>query len=104
MSDQPTLTPELIAMAVQTGMLDDSLPAFKEAINARLDIIQKRLASSLDPGDEFLVKDCLPKKWNGELVRFEKHDGIWLVCKVVHSGAPVRLRTSHVGTIFKGGL
>lgn len=104
MNDTPTLTPELIAMAIDTGMLDAALPALRESVRKRLDIIEKRKAGELNKGDEFLIKDCSPKKWNGELVRFEEHDGMWLVCTVVVTGKKLNLRTSHVGTIFPGGM
>lgn len=100
----PTLTPELIGMAIQTGMLDASLPALKAAIDSRQSILDKRAAGSLNRDDEFLIKNCSPKKWNGELVRFIEHDGMWLKCRVVRTGEPVSLRASHVGTIYPGGL
>ena len=93
------LTPELVAMAIETGMLDANLPALKNIIDVRIEILDKRAAASLNPGDQFRVKDCRPKKWEGELVTFRKHDGIWLECE--HGvGKIIRLRPSHVGTVY----
>lgn len=99
------LTPELVAMAIEAGMLDASLPALRSVIDVRLDILEKRAAASLNPGDQFIVKDCRPKKWEGRRVMFVKHDGMWLECRLVaFSGQPlgdkIRLRASHVGTVY----
>lgn len=103
MSDQQKLTPELVVMAIEAGMLDDSLLAIEASLDNRKEILSKRAAGNLDTGDRFLVTNCRPKKWNGVEVEFIKHDGIWLVCKVIYptAGMPsqVRLRSSHVGPI-----
>lgn len=95
---QNQLTPELVVMAIEAGMLDDSLQAIEATLDARKEIIQKRKAAALNKGDEFIIVNCSPKKWVGERVTFDKHDGMWLVCK--YEGRNIRLRASHVGTIM----
>jgi hypothetical protein len=103
MTDTPRLTPELVSMAIEGGMLDDSLTGLREVLNTRLDLIDRRTAASLEPGDRFYVKNCKPKKWNGVIVQFQKHDGMWLVCEAEPYGHVMRFRTSHVGTILRKG-
>lgn len=108
MTDQPTLTPELVSMAVSTGMLDGSLIALRESISARLEVLENQKRYALTPGDQFFIKDCRPKKWNGIIVTFVKNDGIWIVCTVdpavaqsIGASQTVRLRTSHVGSVIR---
>jgi hypothetical protein len=109
---QNRLTPDLVVMAVETGMLDQSLPALRDVIATRLEIIERRTASQLNVGDRFFIKDCRPKYWNDLEVEFIKYDGQWLVCKIFHDydrtmlqrrrgigNGQIRLRTSHVGDI-----
>lgn len=104
MNDTQKLTPELVSMAIESGILDDSLPALKEVLNARRDVLNARKAGSLNKGDQFNIKDCSPKKWNGVLVEFVKHEGIWLVCTVVADrNRTIRLRDCHVGTTYPKG-
>lgn len=109
MSDTPKLTPELVSMAIENGMLDASLPALRSVLNVREEVLNKRAAGNLNPGDQFTIKDCSPKKYNGVRVEFVKHDGMWLVCRVTsqyaqhHLGSSIRLRASHVGTVFPKG-
>ncbi len=103
MSEQK-LTPDLVVMAIESGMLDQSLLAIEASVAVRKEILTKRIAANLNAGDRFLIKDCRPKYWNGEEVEFIKHDGIWLVCEVLYPtqgmSRSVRLRSSHVGTIM----
>lgn len=115
----PTLTPELVVMAVQAGMLDASLPALRDVIRERQSVIAVRKAYELTPGERFIVKDVRPKKWEGLTVTFVRHEGMWLVVHLdeadarrIHNigmhltGAALRpflelkLRHSHVGTIM----
>lgn len=100
------LTPDLVVMAIETGMLDDSLPALRSVIDERLVIVQRRRAASLAKGDRFYIKDCSPKKWNDVEATFDRVDGQWLVCTIhdydaarLKASKTVRLRESHVGHI-----
>lgn len=97
------LTPELVVMAIESGMLDNSLSAIEATLDTRKEILNRRAAASLNTGDHFLIKDCRPKYWNGEEVEFLKRDGMWLKCKVLNPRIverTVRIRESHVGTIM----
>lgn len=116
MTDTPRLTPELVVMAIQAGMLDDSLPALQDVIRKRKEVVADHKAATLTPGTRFLVKDIRPKKYEGLTVTFVKYEGMWLVCHMddidtrrINNMSPsyptelfrtIKLRTSHVGTIF----
>jgi hypothetical protein len=101
---QQRLTPELVVMAIQGGMLDASLDALKDVVNLRREVLDVQAANALRKDDTFLIKDCSPKKWNGQQVRFTgERDGIWLVCVTTSGGRQIRLRKSHVGTIMSRG-
>lgn len=121
MEPQQKLTPELVIMAVQAGMLDSALPHIKEAVRLRTEVLNVTAANSLIAGDRFTITNCSPKKWNDVLVEFTgKRDGIWLVCKIVHDQdvriikkcdqylvdffREVRLRSCHVSEIQKAGV
>jgi len=122
MSEQqtPRLTPELVLMAVQHGMLDDSLDVIRTAISDRLKVIADAAATSLMPGDKFTIHNISPKKYDGLMVEFTgKREGIWLHCLLSTADASrvnnidrayveahqsfrlVKLRTTHVNVIFR---
>lgn len=105
MTDQPTsqpaLTPDLVSLAIEHGMLDSALPALADVIRSRQEVLDNQKRYSLTRGDRFIIKNCSPKKWNGQQVTFVENDGMWLVCRS-HTGSTIRLRTTHVGTILKG--
>lgn len=98
---EPGLTPELVSLAISNGMLDESLPALKEIIKSRIEVLDNKKRYSLKPGDKFIIKDCSPKKWNGQAVTFVRNDGMWLVVETDDPrGRMMRVRTGHVGTIL----
>lgn len=106
------LTPELALMAIRQGLLDDNLEQVLDEARARRDLVAARKAVHLEAGDEFYIVNISPKKLDGERVRFVKHDGQWLVCRLVSPFPPrgysreqvIKLRHSHVGTVVKGGI
>src|SRR6478735_5550219 len=87
METEKKLTPELVLMAITSGMLDDSLDALKEVIRSRKDILNVRKSASLEPGDTFITQNVRPKKWEGLIVEFVRHEGIWLVCRLNEADA-----------------
>jgi len=112
------LTPDLVVMAIQGGMMDDALTFIEDAVRSRREVKAVNVAGSLLPGDRFLVTNCSPKKWNGVEVEFTgKREGIWLVTRIVHDLDVMRLhncseqyitffreqkfRTSHVGVLTR---
>jgi hypothetical protein len=113
------LTPELVLMAINGGLLDPALDNIKEAIRIRREVIAKNKAGSMIPGDRFFIKDCSPKKWNGIEVTYKSRDGMWLVCDITHPGdarslnryglpgdvpqafREIKLRETHVGTFTR---
>jgi hypothetical protein len=112
------LTPELVAVAINGGMLDASLDALRECIRTRQEVIAKNKAGSMLPGDRFLTQNISPRKWEGVEVEWTgRRDGrVWLVCEIVHDQdarkvqnyslpgevpvlfKQVKLRESHIGT------
>ena len=119
----PTLTPQLVVMAIESGMLDDSIDAIQAVLSARKDTVRQRKADHLVPGDQFIVVNVRPKKWEGLTVTFKRREGIWLVvdlsiedaCRLHNADRAyveaagsifreVKLRNSHVGTVVSGGL
>lgn len=109
MNDNLTkLTPELVSMAISSGMLDESLGAFEEVFRRRRELLAKEKAHALLPGTQFLATNITPKKLSGIEFRFLGWDGKWLRCEFVNSferpanRARVQLfRELHVGTITK---
>lgn len=101
------LTPDLVGLAIQHGMLDDSLDALRDIIARRKELLAKEKAHSLLPGETFLATNISPKKLNGVTFRFIEWDGGWLRCEFHNQwerpsnySRIIKLRESHVGTIL----
>lgn len=104
----PRLDGNLIHLAIQNGLCDDSLDMLIESARGRQRLLADRKAVMLEPGDRFYVTNISPKKLSGTLVEFKGRDKDgWLICEIIsyvdanryRRGSELLLRNTHVGTV-----
>lgn len=103
------LTPELVARAIRSGLLDEDLDLIISTGHARQKLVSARKAISLDIGDQFMLVNISPKYMAGERVEVIGHKGIWIECRILgypngdrfRHGSTIQVRHSHVGRILK---
>lgn len=109
-TEKPRLTGDLVTMALENGLLDESIPAIQLVLDHRKEYLQNRKVAALVSGDRFYVQNCSPKKWIDELVEFRYRDGIRIVTHLTEEqqrrlkcGRVANFRVSHVGYVLPAG-
>lgn len=100
------LTPDLVLMAINEGLMDEALDSIGTAVHNRRRFLAASKATMLKPGDTFYLVNISPKYLTGCRVKFRERDGMWLVCEMMEHasgkfpiGSVIRCRDSHVGTV-----